>query len=342
MKKRFFALTIAALLGVFAIGVGCKKVPEGEITVYMPDGAPALAFSQMMHEDKEDDGVSYFVVNASQIASKVTNKNTDENADFCVLPLTVATAKTGTGEAYQMVGTVTHGNLYMISKDTSVNYTTDNLSTLIGKTVGVLQLGSTPGLIFKSMLAKNNIPFADLSIENTTPRTDKVNLKPIVIPDGTPAGQVLNGMIAQGVSLFVMAEPAVTALQKGGFQTVGNVQTLYGVDGYPQAVLVAKKSLLSDNEKWVKEFLDKVKNSATWATSASGETLVNAVQSHMEDKNVATSLNAATLSSEVVARSGVRFELTEICKAKTEGFLSIAKGIDNKTVIPSDNFYWLG
>lgn len=341
MKRRFFAFALTALLSMFALGCGCRKVPEGEITVYMPDGAPALAFSQMMHEDKEDDGVSYFVVNASQIASKVAGKNMDDNADFCVLPLTAATAKTGSGEQYQMVGTVTHGNLYMISKDNSVTYTAENISSLIGKTVGVLQLGSTPGLIFKSMLSKNNVPFADLSIENTIPREDKVNLKPIIIPDGTLAGQVLNGMIQQGVQLFVMAEPAVTALQKGGFATVGNVQTIYGTEGYPQAVLVAKKSLLEENAKWVKEFLERVEDSAVWATSANGETLVNAVQSHFEDQNATTTLNAATLSGEVVARCGVRFETAELCKAKTETFLQVAKGIDNKTVIPSDNFYWV-
>ncbi len=341
MKKRLIALALTALMGAFALGFGCKKVPEGEITVYMPDGAPALAFAQMMHEDKEDDGVSYFVVNAQSIASKVTDKNMDDNADFCVLPLTAATANTGTGETYQMVGAVTHGNLYMISKDTSISYTGDNLSSLIGKTVGVLQLNSTPGLIYKSMLSKNNIPFVDLSIENALPSAEKVNLKPIVIPSGTPAGQVLNGMIAQGVNLFVMAEPAVTALQKGGFQTVGNVQTLYGEQGYPQAVLVAKKTLLQENKKWVEEFLEKVEDSASWATSASGETLVNAVQAHME-KNAATSLNAATLNGEVVARCGVRFEAADVCKAKTETFLQVAKGIDSKTVIPSGSFYWLG
>ena len=342
MKRRFFALAFATLLGAATLGFACKKVPEGEITVYMPDGAPALAFSGLMHEDKEDDGLSYFVVNASDIAKKVSYKNMDDNADFCVLPLTAATAKVGDGANYQMVGAVTHGNLYMISKNAELAYSTENLSSLIGQTVGVLQLASTPGMIFKSMLVKNNIPYADLSVENTIPRTDKVNLKPIIIPEGTPPAQVLNGMIGEGINVFVMAEPAVTALKKGGFSTVGNVQTMYGENGYTQAVLVAKKSLIEENTKWVEEFLEKVENSAVWAASHNGETLVNAVQSHMEDSKATTSLNAATLSGEVVSRSGVRFELTSVCKAKTEGFLQIAKTVESKTVIPSESFYWLG
>ena len=342
MKRRFFALAFATLLGAATLGFACKKVPEGEITIYMPDGAPALAFSGLMHEDKADDGLSYFVVNASDIAKKVSYKNTDENADFCVLPLTVATAKVGSGEQYQMVGAVTHGNLYMISKDTESSYTAENLSSLIGQTVGVLQLASTPGMIFKSALAKNGLPYNDLSAENAIPASDKINLKPIVIPEGTAPAQALNAMIQQGVNLFVMAEPAVTALKKGGFQTVGDVQTIYGEQGYTQAVLVAKKSVLAEKTDWVKEFLEKVEESATWATTASGETLVTAVQSHFEDQSATTSLNASVLNGEVVARSGVRFEWSSVCKAKTEAFLQIAKTVEEKTVLPSENFYWLG
>ena len=342
MKRRFFALALTALLGVCSLTFACNKGQEEDVTVYMPDGAPALAMSGLMHEDTEEDGVVYRVVNATQIASKVTYTDMDKNADLCVLPLTAATAKLGTGENYQMVGAVTHGNLYMISKNTETLYTTDNISALIGKKVGVLQLGSTPGLIFKSMLAKNGIPYADLSIENTIPREDKVNLTPIIIPEGTSPAQVLNGMIQEGVNLFVMAEPAVTSLQKGGFQTVGNVQTLYGEQGYTQAVLVAKKSLVDGKEEWLNAFLEKVEDSAVWATTASGEDIVSAVQSHFEDQNATTSLNATALQAEVVARSGVRFELTSVCKAKTEGFLQIAKTVEGKTVIPSESFYWLG
>ncbi|MBQ7924658.1 MAG: hypothetical protein IJ329_05080, partial [Clostridia bacterium] len=77
MKKRIFTLALAAALCVCALGAGCKDETDGEdITVYMPDGAPALALSGLMHEDTEDDGVSYFVVNAAQIASKVSYTDT--------------------------------------------------------------------------------------------------------------------------------------------------------------------------------------------------------------------------------------------------------------------------
>ncbi|MBE5744877.1 MAG: ABC transporter substrate-binding protein [Clostridiales bacterium] len=341
MKKRFFAFLCAVVCSIGMFGVGCKKAPEGEITVYMPDGAPALAFAGLMHEDTAEDGVSYYVTNAAQIASKVSYNNMEDNADFCVLPLTAATAKVGNGERYQMVGAVTHGNLYMISKNADITYSVDNLSSLIGKKVGVLQLASTPGMMFKSMLKKNGVAYNDLTGGGEL-AADKINLTPIVIPEGAKPAQILNGMIGQGVNVFVMAEPAVTALKNGGFVTVGDVQALYDVNGFTQAVLVAKKSLLETHTDWVKDFLDDINNSADWALSQSGETLVNAVQTHMEDSTAKTSLNAATLGGEVVARSGVRFEATSICKAKTEDFLQIAKSVESKTAIPNENFYWIG
>lgn len=345
MKRKYCIVLAVILAGMILVG-GCiyaivttfgKKKPE--LTVYMPDGAPALAFAKLMHEDTEEDGVTYYVTNATQIASKVSYTDMDKNADLCVLPLTAATAKLGTGENYQMVGAVTHGNLYMISKDTTTTYTTGNLSSLKGKTIGVLQLGSTPGLIFKSMLSKNQIPFNVLT-DGGEPATDKVNLTPVVIPAGTPAGQVLNGMISQGVDLFVMAEPAVTALQKGGFQTVGDVQTLYGEQGYTQAVIVAKKSVIEDRKAWLNDFLQDLQESAVWATTVDGATLVSAVQSHFEDTTATTTLTANTLNGAVVTRSGVRFETTNVCKTKTVDFLTVAKRVDDKTVIPSDSFYW--
>ena len=135
-------------------------VPERELTVYMPDGAPALSMAKLMAEDTETDGFAYKVVAPSLIASKVTNKEMANNADFCVLPVTAASKLLGTGEKYQMLGVVTHGNLFLISKD-GKQFTAENLSTLKGKKVGVLQIKEVPGLTFKTVLNKYGIPFEE-------------------------------------------------------------------------------------------------------------------------------------------------------------------------------------
>ncbi len=335
MNKKGFACLLAGILSVCALAVGCKnELKEGDITVYMPDGAPALVMAGLMHADTEEDGVAYRVVDAAQIASKVTYNDMEKNADLCVLPLTAATAKLGKGDTYQMVGAVTHGNLYMISKQDVQYQTKSDLEGLIGKTVGVLQLASTPGLIFKTVLQKQGVPFHDLT-GGGEPASDKVNLQAL------PSPKDMGAMIQSGVDVFVLAEPAVTAQKAGGFNRVGDLQALYGEGGYPQAVLVAKKTLISERKDWLNDFLEDVEESIVWTSTASGESIVAAVEAHLEDENYETSLKAPLLSSEVLARCGLRFESASVCKAKTDAFLQAAKGVENKTVLPSESFYWL-
>ena len=145
---------------------GNSQTPTGgsmdkTVRVYMPDGAPALALAGLMANDTEEDGIEYNVVSASLIASKVTNKDEDKNADFCVLPITAGSKLLGTGDRYKALGVVTQGNLYLIAKD-GETITAENISSLKGKTIGVLNINEVPGLTLKAVLNKYNIPFEEI------------------------------------------------------------------------------------------------------------------------------------------------------------------------------------
>ena len=83
-------------------------------TIAMPDGAPALALAQLMSENMQFGGtVNYSVVNANTIQTYVTGEN--PQAELCVLPVNAAAMALGSGENYKMLGTVTHGNIYILS-----------------------------------------------------------------------------------------------------------------------------------------------------------------------------------------------------------------------------------
>ena len=329
--KRKVSILLASLL--FAVGfAACSDgKEEKEITVYMPDGAPALALAGLMAEDTQEDGVSYNVVPATAIASKVTYKEEEKNADLCVMPVTAASKLLGNGENYTMLGAVTHGNLYLIAKD-EVQYTADNLSSLIGKKVGVLQINEVPGLTFKATLNKYDIPWQELTNDGTMAE-DKVNLVAIT---GVEAVGAID------VDCFMVAEPAATAQGKKGYAIVGDLQALYGGEnGYPQAVLVAKKSLVTEKSDWVKDFTSKVELSSEWLLSASGEEIVAAVSAHMEDEGAVTSLKAPLLSSAVLGRCGIYFTYAANCKAEVENFLNGMLAVNNKAAaIPQEAFYW--
>lgn len=327
--KRKISLMLAGLTLLAGFSIGCKGNQE-EITVYMPDGAPALALAQMMAEDKEDDGVTYNVVPATMIASKVTFEDNSKNADLCVMPITAASKLLGTGERYTLLGTVTHGNLYLIAKEGE--YNEDNLSTLIGKTVGVLQINEVPGLTFKAVLGAHQIPWQE--VKNDGGRVeDKVNLLAITGVDAVGTVEA---------DCFMVAEPAATAQSKKGYSIVGNLQTLYDKeDGYPQAVLVAKNDFLQKNKKWTKEFVEKVEGANAWLKSASGEEIVAAVSSHMEDKQTATSLKAPLLSTAVIERCNIRFTYAASCKNEVNAFLTSMLAVNSKAAaIPLDGFFW--
>lgn len=331
MKKIFRnVVAILCALGCVAASACAPQTPNEEVTVYMPDGAPALALAGLMAEDKEDDGVTYRVVSAELIASKVTNKDETKNADLCVMPLTAASKLLGTGERYTMLGTVTHGNLYMIAKEGA--YTADNLSSLIGKKVGVLQINNVPGLTFKAVLDKYQIPWQEMTNEGTM-FEDKVNLIAI---SGVDAVGVLDA------DCFVVAEPAASAQAKKGYSIVGDLQSLYGGEnGYPQAVLVAKNELIEEYSAWTKDFVEKVSTAAAWLQEADGAAIVSTVSAHMEDAGTQTSLKAPLLSSAVLARCGIRFTYASADKTEINEFLNAMLAVNsNAAAIPAENFYW--
>ena len=329
--KKVLALVFAAAVCVSAFG-GCKKgVDEEEISVYMPDGAPALALAGMMAQDTKEDGVTYRVVDASTISSKVTYKDMDKNADFCVMPVTAASKLLGGGDSYKMLGAVTHGNLYLIGKDGT--YTAENLSDLIGKTVGVLQINQVPGLTFKTVLNKYQIPWQE--IQNDGGRVeDKVNLLAITGADA------IGTELTKNADCFLVAEPAATAQAQKGYSIVGDLQALYG-GGYTQAVLVAKKEFVEEKAEWTKEFVANVELSTEWLKTASGAEIVETVSAHMEDKNAATSLKASLLSTAVLERCGIYFTYASACKQATEEFLTEMLVVNDKAAaIPEQAFYW--
>ena len=327
-KKNVFAWGVC--VGLTAWGcfgsVGCaERIPETEITVYMPDGAPALALAELMHGDTESDGVTYRVVDTSEaitpLLSKLTNEEENKNADFCVLPLTAASMKLGTGEKYVMLGVVTQGNLYLISQD-SVTYGKDNLTDLIGKTVLVKNMAEVPGRTLKAALTRGGVAWKEYDGEKVL---DKVNL----------------ATAADSYEVELLAEPAVSKRlgQNANWKVVGDLQALYGdcglgQNGYPQAVLVAKKSFVEKKGDWTESFVEKIAKAGAWLYTASAEEIYGAVTGHFEDSGKTPTFTAATLGAETVSRCGVRFAYATDAKNAVESYLT-----EIGYALPASGFY---
>ncbi|MGN1373481.1 MAG: hypothetical protein ACI4VK_05510 [Candidatus Coproplasma sp.] len=337
--KKFLAILCAAVVAVgLTFGItACNKAEEGKYKVYAPDGAPALALAQLCTEENSEYAVT--VVKAAAITGYVTGD--EPEADFAIVPVNAAVKMLGSGEKYQMLGTVTHGNLFLLKKEGGVDITTDNLSSLVGKTVGVINLANVPGLMFKVILQQNNILFNQLTDGNEV-AADKVNLKNITDEE---AKTVVNPTNSE-CDYFVVPEPAATTKingTQGKLSVAASLQTLYGgEDGYPQAVAVAKTSVIESDSQAVETFINKLKSNQTWINNAStsAETIVNAIQSKMV-VDLAPTFTAANLNATVIANCGIRFTSNADGKQSVLYILEKLNAVSNNAWgTPADAFFY--
>lgn len=128
-----------------------------KISVYAPDGAPALGLAKLMSENIIAN-TEYEIVNANMVQALVGGAQPE--ADVCVLPVNLAIKMLGNAKNYKLIGTLTHGNLYLLSKDTA-QIDRNNIKNLKGKSVGVVNLAAVPGLTFKLILKNCGIEYSE-------------------------------------------------------------------------------------------------------------------------------------------------------------------------------------
>ncbi len=338
-KTKIFALVFAISLFSAAGFSGCSKDDSSNderspqaVTVYMPDGAPAMAFAKLMKEDTAENNVSYTVVDPSTIAARITNKDESKNADICVLPVTAASKLVGDGTRYQMLGVVTNGNLCILSKDEALinafeTNACQDISYLVGKTVGVMKINDLPGVTFKSILDGYGLDWQELKNDGEV-ASDKVNLK--AIADATAIDAA-----ATDVACYVVAEPAASVqVKKKGFTNVCALEVLYdqsigktnadAFEGYPQAVMVAKTTLLQSDAEWVNSFIGQVEASIKSLNNGelTGEEIVNVIRTNQEDEHYKTTLSASVLTADVIVRCAVRFTDSATAKTPVQQYLA--------------------
>ena len=336
--KKFLATAIALTIGAAAcVFTACAgENDDGTYTVYAPDGAPALALANAVNED--DDRYDFRIVASNAITAQVQGE--EPAADFCILPVNVAAKLLGKGETYQMLGTVTNGNMYLLTTGGNPEITADNLSSLVGKTVGVVQLNNVPGLTFPAVLSRNDIDYQILG-HDVEAASDKVNLQAFADASTvTPAS---------GCDYYLCPEPAATGKINGTassanpFKLAGSLQTLYdGENGYPQAVLVAKTSVIEEAKSVVDTFITYMEGSADFLASASAADVV-ALLEDCYTEGMTPSLNANNLNATVIANCSVYFTAAQDCKSRVNAFLAELIDLNAEfTSAVSDSFYYAG
>jgi ABC-type nitrate/sulfonate/bicarbonate transport system substrate-binding protein len=164
-------------------------------------------------------------------------------------------------------------------------------------------------------LKKNNI-------EYTEDATKKTSENVLLIDTGSEqtAAPAAAMMVKTSVADFaVIPEPAATNLSKAqGLSVRLSLQTLWGEEGYPQAVLLVKKDLTLDG-KFVKALLDAISDSATWVKTHQTEA-VAAISAHFV-KDQSTTLKAPALSETAITNCNIKVEKAKSAKAKIVDYM---------------------
>lgn len=335
LKRKVAAIACAAA-AVFVLGVSAcaEDTGSGEFsyTVAMPDGAPALAAARLMVEDMQFGvEVNYTVVNSNAITQQVSGGV----ADICILPVNAAVQLAGSGETYSLLGTVTHGNLYMLSaKHPDEQITVSNLKSLVGKTVGCIQLSSFVGNVFKIILEDNDVPYSVVESVSDA-KSDSVNLINIAEPSTgiTPAAEF---------DYMIGAEPLVTAKTTAApaLKIVGDIQALYGENGFPQAVMLAKNSVIEQNSEFIADFISAVEANAEWIASDDADmmAIVNAINANYG--GATSSLNANNLNSTVISRCAIEFVSATECRQEITDFIDKLEAVTGTTLTIADKFFY--
>ena len=319
--KKFIVLLLSLCFLVSTLG-GCAIFGEeqkdtGAIKVYCPDGAPAIAIAEMLGGKNVGGQTAEFnIVSSSQITNFV--QKTNALADVAILPLNAAVKICGSGETYQMVTVLTHGNLYIVSDEEIA------LSDLVGKKVGVIGQGLVPDKTLKAVLTKNGIPFEASN--------EEIDGKVALSYYGS-GEELMPAMKQNKIKIGLLPEPAATKIVtklKTNYTFRLDLGELYDAQtgGYPQAVMVVKKSLSKDV---VNALINQVKASIDYALDdVNAEAVVNAVNANLVD-GVVASLDSF-VTADVINRCGIYYQDAVSARVSVDNYLTAIgeqKTLDN-------------
>lgn len=310
MKKlKRLLIVLAAMVMATAAMFGCGETPSADYTnpiaIYMPDGAPALAFAKLMDEENKlgKENLSYTVVTADAIGGYVK----DESATVALMPITGASNVTD--GKYKAVSVITHGNIFVIGKGEATE-----LADLKDKIVGVVQLPNVPGLTFKHLLGRAGVDYT----ESDQLVSGKVALKNIAAPG-------IIGELSSGKCDYVVApQPAVANVCKSvaGVEVKIDLNNLYSASGFPQAVLMVKNELCSDTD-FINKLTDALTDAASWikevdenGKAKNAEKAVKAINANFADGGAST-LKAPALSPSAIEGSNIYVQSVKEASVKT-------------------------
>lgn len=306
--KKFLAIMLSVISAFAVLSFSaCGKKPNGNLSVYAPDGAPALAIAGFIN-DGYDFGtgaqVEYNVIAANALNGVVGS------GDIIVMPINLATKSYNKNaeDPYKMAGVITHGNLYVMAKSEI------SLEDLKGQVVGVANLSNVPGLTFKAVLSANGI---NCEASDTADNPNAVALKDY------SASELKTALQTGNIDVGVLAEPTATELISAAPEFVAiDLQQLYDGEkqAYPQAVVMVKSSVIANYPHLIEKFAEKTESKVTWVKNNPAAAL-NALAG-VRAEGIVPSFTADNLTSAVVDKCKIYWQSAADAKTEVNAYIN--------------------
>ena len=308
MKK---LLSIMLVLTIISLACALCACTDESLTIYVPDGAPALSAAVIMHSQTFG---KYYVTSVVTTGEEVVAKCASGEADIAVLPTNAAVKICSTREDYQIFSVNVYGVLYIVGTEQI-----DTLSQLNGQTLYSIGLGNTPEYVFKTICDKQGISYD--------------GAEGITIQYESDASTIIPQVLQGNAKFALLGEPAVTQLQNKAASKGKTVYNLFDLQqlwqeatdsdevGYPQACMIVKKDLLTDN--FAKRLTEELSKNKEYA-------LQQATESSLKAELM---MNGSTLdldyTADLIERCNISFIPAAEAKADIERYLSKFQGMAN-------------
>ena len=320
--KKFCLILIVVLAALSCVLVGCNNVPR-EITLYVPDGAPALAVANIV----SDGAVGQTRVNTVITTGEdVVAKCASGEADVAILPTNAAVTICNKRSDYLLYTVNVHGLLYVVG--------TQQLASIADLTGEVLSIGlaNTPEYVMKTVLDYKGVDYSNGGAVTLTYKADATEIIPLMMQAA-----------AKGEQKFaVLGEPAVTNLLNKAASQDKQMYRLFDLqqlwkdatdsdsDGYPQASMIVKRDLAANatfmsalqemvfsNEEFLLNNLDKL----------------NALM-----KNAGSSLDV-NYTAEIISNCNIHAVLASQSQAGLNAYLAKFSALAQYLPLSQDIFY---
>ncbi len=313
------------LLTLLTLNAGCRFSPNGRpdersYKIATLNGPSSIGMIKMIDSlrNTNDSEVKIDILNEPMQVRKMM---LEDEAEFAVLPTTMAALLYNKGMDYIMIAVPVWGSLYLLGNDTTIN----SWEALRGRRINIMGRGMTPDILFRYLLKKYNIePDKDLLLDYGFP----THL------------EMANAMAAGRAEIGVVSEPqASLVLNKNK-----DVHLIFDLnkewkkhEGFPmtQTALLVKRSVLEENPKLVKKVMMACEKSTLWVNS-NHEAAAHLIVKYGILPDYQTAVNS-------IPRSNLSFSRASEIKEMVEKYLKLFYEIDPDIIggkIPDEKFYY--